>query len=295
MLEPEFEAPASSIDSILDEDQLEKALEDFEKEELDEVLEDLTSNATASISSLDDLEFSADDFVTKEQKIEPAASAVPTLDDIESIDDFDDSELENAFDETVEESSPSNNDELDDLPGLGDWLDEDDVKPSTQQAESNQDNDVIEELEESSFDEILESIDLDDDISTTEDDDTGFDIAALLDETAQSESVNFSEQETEDFLDVEALLNESVDAESDDEIDKALDLDIPLEPFVSEQDGLEMIDVDADDGLGAKLDLAHAYIEIGEDESAKELLSEIIENGTPEQVSQAKGILGTLD
>ena len=91
------------------------------------------------------------------------------------------------------------------------------------------------------------------------------------------------------------MLNESVDAESDDEIDKALDLDIPLEPFVSEQDGLEMIDVDADDGLGAKLDLAHAYIEIGEDESAKELLSEIIENGTPEQVSQAKGILGTLD
>ena len=293
--EIEFEAPGD-CDSTLNEDQLEKALEDFEKEELDEVLEDLTSNQTASISSLDDLEFSADDFVTKEQSSEPVSTPLSTLDDIESIDDFDDSELDNAFDEIVDdssnESSKNSSDELDDLPGLGDWLDEDEVKPDEQQADAIENKGILEELEESSFDEMLESIDLDDEIA--EEDDTGFDIGALLDETSQREDIDVSEQDLEDFLDVEALLNESVDAESDDEIDKALNLDIPLEPFVNEQDNLEMIDVDADDGLGAKLDLAHAYIEIGEEESAKELLDEILLKGSVEQIAEVKTILDKL-
>jgi pilus assembly protein FimV len=299
LVEPDLEASVSNTDSILDEDQLEKALEDFEKEELDEVLEDLTSNESSSISSLDDLEFSADDFVVKDEVNKPIPAMATTLDDLESIEDFDDSELYTALDEAnadeLNESPTSSAGELDDLPGLGAWLGEDEAKPKAPKIATNADKDVIEELEESSFDEILESIDLDDEISETEEDDTGLDIAALLDETSLSEDVDLNEQETEDFLDVEALLNESVDAESDEELDKALDLDMPFEPFVNEQDDLEMIDVDADDGLGAKLDLAHAYIEIGEDESAKELLSEIIENGTPEQISQAKDILGTLD
>ena len=292
--EPEPEEPISN-DSALDEDQLEKALEDFEKEELDEVLEDLTSNETASISSLDDLEFSVDDFVTKEQSSEPAAKSLPSLDDIESIEDFDDSELDNAFDETNNESAnaPSQNDsdELDDLPGLGDWLGEDKVKPEESPTDTLEDDGIIEELEGSNFDEMLESIDLDDAITPA---DTEFDIAALLDETPQSEDLDISDQELEDFLDVEALLNESVGAESDDEIDKALDLDFPLEPFVSGQDDLDMIDVDAD-GLGAKLDLAHAYIEIGESESAKELLDEILQKGSTEQIAEVKTILEKLN
>jgi pilus assembly protein FimV len=78
-------------------------------------------------------------------------------------------------------------------------------------------------------------------------------------------------------------------------MDKALDLDIPLEPFVTEQDNFEMIDVDADDGLGAKLDLAHAYIEIGEDDSAKELLDEILQKGSAKQIAEVKTILNKSD
>jgi pilus assembly protein FimV len=298
LLEAEFDTQTSN-DSTLDEDQLEKALEDFEKEELDEVLEDLTSNQSTSISSLDDLEFSADDFVTKVQPTDPASKQQPTLDEFDSIDDFDDSELDSAFEETIDgssnESSQNSSDELDDFPGLGDWLDDDLVKPDEQQSVASEDKDIIDELEGASFDEMLESIDLDDDLSVIEEDDTGFDIAALLDESSQSEENDVVEQDTEDFLDVEALLNDSVSAESDDEIDKALDLDIPLEPFVNEFDHLEMIDVDADDGLGAKLDLAHAYIEIGEEESAKELLDEILQKGTVEQVAAAKKVLDKLD
>ena len=260
------------------------------------MLEDLTSNEPASISSLNDLAFSADDFVTKDESNQSFSSHPPTLDDSESIDDFDDSELDNAFDETIDglsfDSSQNSSDELDDLPGLGDWLVEDEVKPNQKQTNATEDDGIIEELEGSSFDEILESIDLEDD-SSLDEDDTGFDIATLLDETPKSEDLDISEQDTEEFLDVEALLSESFDA--DDETDKVLDLDIPLEPFVNEQDNLEMIDVDADDGLGAKLDLAHAYIEIGEDDSARELLDEILRKGSAEQIAEVKIILNKLD
>ena len=300
-LEKDFDVPANN-DKTLDEDQLEKALEDFEKEELDDVLEDLTSNVSAPVSSLDDLKFSANDFVTKNQTSQSAP--LPTLDDLETIEDFDDSELEHAFDEDFGEesleSSPNSRDDLDDLPGLGEWLDEDVVKPDDKQMETVEGKDVIEELEDLSFDEMLESIDFDNELSLAageeeDEEDTGLDINALLDESHQSKDLDTDEQDAEDFLDVESLLNDSVSAESGDEIDKALDLEFPLEPFVTEQDNLRMIDVDADEGLGAKLDLAHAYIEIGEKESAKELLDEILQKGNAEQVVEVKIILDSLD
>ena len=299
--EQDFEVPANS-DSTLNEDQLEKALEDFEKQELDDVLEDLTSNVPAPINSLDDLEFSANDFVTKNQASQPAP--IPTLDGIESTEDFDDSELDNAFDEDFGEGpfelSQNNRDDLDDLPGLGEWLDDDVVKPDDKQIEIIDGKDIIEELEDSSFDEMLESIDFDNELSAAageneDKDNAGFDVTTLLDESPKSEDLDVNEEDAEDFLDVESLLNESVSAESDDEIDRALDLEFPLEPFVTEQDNLRMIDVDADDGLGAKLDLAHAYIEIGEKESAKELLDEILQKGNAEQVAEVKSILNSLD
>jgi pilus assembly protein FimV len=228
------------------------------------------------------LEFSANEFVNKDKTSQPAP--LPSIDDINSIEDFDEASFVSLH---------NISDDLDDLPRLGDWLDEDVVKPDNKPIATIQGTDILEELEGTSFDEMLESIDFDNEISAAEkdEDDTGFDIDALLDETPQNDDLDVNEQDTEDFLDVESLLNESVSAESDDEIDKALDLEFPLEPFVTEHDNLNMIDVDADEGLGAKLDLAHAYIEIGEEGSAKELLDEILQKGSAEQIAEVKTIL----
>ena len=212
--------------------------------------------------------------------------------------------LDNAFDEDFGEESleslPNNRDDLDDLPRLRECLDEDVVKPDDKHMETVEGKYVIEELEDLSFDEMLESIDFDNELSVAagekeDEEDTGLDITALLDESHQSKDLDTNEQDAEDFLDVESLLNESVSAESGDEIDKALNLEFALEPFVTEQDNLRMIDVDADEGLGAKLDLAHAYIEIGEKASAKELLDEILQKGNAEQVVEVKIILDSLD
>ena len=286
------------VDELDTEADISEVLNEAQQIEAEELAETdvLKSDEPASSSSLNDLAFSADDFVIKDESNQSFSSSPPTPDDSESIDDFDDSELDNAFDDTINglsfESSQNSSDELEDLPGLGDWLVEDEVKSNQKQIDVTEDDGIIEELEGSSFDEMLESIDLDNDLSLDEDD-TGYDIGALLGETPKSEDLDVSKQETEDFLDVEALLSESFDA--DDEMDKVLDLDIPLEPFVNEQDNLEMIDVDADDGLGAKLDLAHAYIEIGEDDSARELFDEILQKGTAELIAEVKTILNKLD
>jgi len=253
----------SKNEVTLDKNKLNKASENFKKEELNKVLVNLTSKKSASI---------------------------------------DDSELDNVFDETIDglsfESLQGSSDTSDDSLGSRDWLVEDEVKPHQRQIDAPEtdtvDDGIAVELEGSSFDRILEFIDLEKYLSL-EKNDKYFDIAAVLDETFESETFDVNKQDTEEFLDVEALLSESFGAESNDEIDKLLDLNISLKPSDDEQDNLEIMDVDSDDGLGTKLDLAHAYIEIGEDDSARELFDEILQKGTAEQIAEVKTILNKLD
>jgi pilus assembly protein FimV len=289
-------------DHGLDEDELEKALEDFEHQELDEVLEDLTSNKSSALDLLDDLEFGmvADDFMqhkTADKTIPPDAAVV------DSDEELDDSLLEQALadlDEQEDDFAPEQqSDELDDLPGLGDWLTESPdsskktAKKSAKNKPSSEDESLLDELEEANFDELLSAINLDEEDEPTELD--GLDISALLSEVPES-SVKPVEPESDDneddFLDVEALLNDSDD--SDYPADKDLDLATPLASFFGDSADGDSVDVDGDNGIGAKMDLAHAYIEIGENESAIELLEEIIASGNEQQKSEAKTIINSL-
>ena len=55
------------------------------------------------------------------------------------------------------------------------------------------------------------------------------------------------------------------------------------------------VDVDADDGgVGAKLDLARAYLEIDDKESARELLEEAAAQGSEHQRNEAEKLLKRL-
>lgn len=67
-----------------------------------------------------------------------------------------------------------------------------------------------------------------------------------------------------------------------------MSLDVGLDEFpevLPEGDG---VDVDADGELGAKLDLARAYLEIDDKSSAIELLNEVMANGTSQQKDEAQ-------
>ena len=253
----------SKNEVTLDKNQPNEASENFKKEEFNKALFNLTSKKPASI---------------------------------------DDIELDNVFAETIGglsfDSSQASSDASDDSLGPRDCLVEDEVKPYQRQIDASEtdsvDDGIAVELEGSSFDEMLESIDLEND-SSLEENNLDFDIAAILSETSERITFDVNEQDIEEFLDVEALLSESFSTKSDDELDRLLDLNISLKPLSNEQDNLEIMDVDVDDGLGTKLDLAHAYIEIGEDDSAKELLDEILQKGSAKQIAEVKIILNKLD
>jgi pilus assembly protein FimV len=100
-------------------------------------------------------------------------------------------------------------------------------------------------------------------------------------ESAQAEIQAMREQLKPD---TEELAEE---AEAEDEPEVNLDLDVP-EPKA------EPIDEAVWQEVATKLDLAGAYVEIGDADGAKELLTEIVKKGDAEQVSKAKALLETL-
>jgi pilus assembly protein FimV len=100
-------------------------------------------------------------------------------------------------------------------------------------------------------------------------------------ESAQAEIQAMREQLKPD---TEELAEE---AEVEDEPEVNLDLDVP-EPKA------EPIDEAVWQEVATKLDLAGAYVEIGDADGAKELLTEIVKKGDAEQVSKAKALLETL-
>tara|TARA_R110001632_G_scaffold8686_9_gene34494 strand:+ start:17272 stop:21390 length:4119 start_codon:yes stop_codon:yes gene_type:complete len=271
--------------------------------EIDDALEQ-------ALADFDDIE---SDALTDTSERKDESSSALDLDDIGTLEDFDDDELESALqsfaldDEQSEDAEQTsteyarptavttteNNDELDDFPELEDWLSEADV----------QDVETIDDLESASFDDMLQSLDddLDEELERASAEeslqtparkiaqDDAVDIATLL----EGNELDDTDDQDNDFLDVDELLNDSITADPSPE--KALNLNSVMGAFSGAQGDADHVDVDSDDGFGAKLDLAHAYIEIGEIESATELLEEIIEYGHPPQSDEAKRVLASLN
>jgi pilus assembly protein FimV len=77
-----------------------------------------------------------------------------------------------------------------------------------------------------------------------------------------------------------------------------IDIDIDLEDGSLE---LDLADDDGDDDelsldqdASSKLDLARAYIEMGDNDGAKPLLEEVLREGDDEQVSEANELIGNI-
>ena len=71
-------------------------------------------------------------------------------------------------------------------------------------------------------------------------------------------------------------------------------LDIGLDEFPDVLPQHDGIDIDDDGGVGAKLDLARAYLEIDDKDSAKELLLEVQSSGSNEQIKEAEKLLSRI-
>lgn len=96
------------------------------------------------------------------------------------------------------------------------------------------------------------------------------------------------------YVSVDKLM---ADAELGDGPDPELErkLDLELDDYANVIGQGEGVDIDADEGgIGAQLDLARAYIEIDDIDSARELLNEAIERGNEAQQRDAQKLLQRL-
>ena len=122
-------------------------------------------------------------------------------------------------------------------------------------------------------------------------DNPDLDLAALLSDV---DGESDAQTPPEDFLDVEALMDDGDDADAIDPDSQALDLDVSLSDFTGVSDEDTVIDIDKDAGQNANLDLARAYIEMDDVDAAKELLEEVMKEGSDEQKQEAATILANI-
>jgi len=329
------DADANENANLEVDDALLKALdstEAFDEIELDDIESDILD--LNELSELDFENTSSDEEQDEQEADEPKLA----LDDIPS---FASDERENKSngvpagpaeedisideDEADVESSKtdtSSDDDLLDLPGLDDWLDDDEdtdlssskrdselAQALDEYSETDSEDDVLREIEEADFDSLLEEMgalsdeqtaaeidklatdDLDDfevegdieDITPETLDNPDLDLTALFDESEVEDS--------KDFIDVDSLLQESENLTPATDEELGLGLDMSLDNFLNDE---AEIDVDLDADQASNLDLAQVYIDMEDNEAAIEALEEVLQKGTAEQKVEAQALLDQL-
>ena len=311
IVENELESDeAFELDEDVVEEQLESketyALDDNPVEQDDPPMDEVFAGETSE--DVDPLDAALDDF---DKQIMDDIPAFGESENTQSDNDFDDSILDSAFDsvddfaleqevdgEVPQETNQSRTEdnevsELEDVPGLDDWLTTD-SKP--------EDSAILDELDSQDFDELLESIEESETSSDEEKieealslDNPDLDLQALLSDPDGDIEVDTDASTNEmEFVDVETLMNESLDADVPVLDDTPLDLDVSLAEFTGVGDDDDVIDIDKDAGQNTNLDLARAYIEMGDSEGAKDLLNDVLQNGTEEQKTEASTLMQKL-
>ena len=217
----------------------------------------------------------------------------------------------NAADEAVEEASPLPTDE--DALGDAESFEADDMALSFDpggdeaEAESSQSGDgpVADEKDEGGEETNNEAETLEADIEE-------FD-ADVEEQEEEAEEAAIDDQEiTDDAIEIEFDLGEGVAAKADQQEEisadaasaseqETEDLDDDLgfvdndEMEIEFVDDIEEVQLLPGDESATKLELAYAYQKMGDVEGAKEILLEVIEEGTEEQVTEAGKLLLSLD
>ena len=133
-----------------------------------------------------------------------------------------------------------------------------------------------------------------------DDDEDFFDLDA---EAAAANSGKTKEVEQEDEIDlgvgIDIEAEETVEEPADDEVEDLDDLE-----FLSDEDEVEIesvgeveevLTLSDEEETATKLELAYAYQKMGDSEGAKEILEEVIKEGSDVQIKEARDLLASLD
>jgi len=125
----------------------------------------------------------------------------------------------------------------------------------------------------------------------TSDNDLDFELGMSGDNSTDEKSEDKAETnslELEDDFSIDQLSEES-DSALDDSLDDST-LDLSLDDEVTDTDD-ELV---SGDEVGTKLDLAKAYIDMGDPEGARSILSEVMEEGSDSQKEEAQELMGQI-
>lgn len=227
-----------------------------------------------------------DETPTKEYDPKPFM-AIDDTEEGELEDDFSLDELEDQADASADDLASDLEDELD-KDSAGEMVDDfDDIfdLESELETELDSEEELADETKLSSTEEDT-VFDEDDFLSELDDLDT-LDEDDSVDAGLTEESLNDDESKDDAFEDVLSLddLDDeetiAFDADEDDKMDESIDLG--LDDLMGEGDVIE-----------TKLDLAKAYIEMGDTEGAKNLLAEVVSEGNSDQINAAKKLLDDM-
>jgi pilus assembly protein FimV len=122
-------------------------------------------------------------------------------------------------------------------------------------------------------------------------------------ELSQDPSTSFeqdiAQSETENLADLDAFLTEIPGNQPPSEQAPSSDLDgmegaqpvVESEGAFADEDGGEFEEFDVLDEVNTKLDLARAYIDMGDPENARSALEEVLHQGDGEQRKEAEGLI----
>jgi len=221
-------------------------------------------------------------------------------DALSGIDDLDDDisdEFESSLDTKQEDESllDDSDFEMDDLDNAQvDDIDELDIEEL----------DIDEENFELDSDETL-ALDENDDLDNESNaDDLLGDEKLDFEELADSEEEEFSFDEQDEPLDgdnnlegEELILDDdselSMDTDNDDDISLGIDEDLDF----GDNEDMDFEDSMVGDGdeIATKLDLARAYVDMGDSDGAKEILREVVAEGNEEQQAEAQALIDKAD
>uniref|UniRef100_UPI00331DC30F FimV/HubP family polar landmark protein n=1 Tax=Shewanella sp. T24-MNA-CIBAN-0130 TaxID=3140470 RepID=UPI00331DC30F len=125
---------------------------------------------------------------------------------------------------------------------------------------------------------------------------------AALDQKERSQSAEYKASNDDvtrferenSYIDIDKLLNDA--DEDDDKTDQYKDVNVNMGSVNSLISNADMVDVDDEENsVNAKLDLARAYIEIEDQDSARALLKEVQMDGNERQQLEAKNLIKSFN
>ncbi|MEW8398649.1 MAG: FimV/HubP family polar landmark protein, partial [Candidatus Thiodiazotropha sp.] len=115
------------------------------------------------------------------------------------------------------------------------------------------------------------------------------DVSADVTAAGTSDAIELEDSETLDNLDLESIERELEGLSSDLDSEEPQGDDLSLLQSHSEN-----LDLDSTDEITTKLDLARAYIDMGDIEGAKSILEEVSSEGSDTQQKEAQELLNSL-